>query len=79
MVEDVIEVLEELMDDNSVPRNVKGKIDLIIGALKEKSELSLRINKALDILDEITEDNNIDSYTRTQLYNIASILESTNS
>jgi len=77
-IKDVLEVLSELAEDHSVPRNVKGKIATIISALKEKNELSLRINKALDILDEISEDNNIDSYTRTRLYNVASILESLN-
>ena len=75
-VEDIISVLNELLEDTTVPKNVKSKIQLIIDALNEKTELSLRINKALNILDEISDDNNIQAYTRTQIWNIASLLES---
>ena len=73
---DVIELLGELLEDNTVPRNVKTKIQTIIEFLKEDTELSLRLNKALNILDEISDDNNIQPYTRTQIWNIASVLES---
>jgi len=77
-IEGIVEVLEELMDDNTVPRNVKNKISEAVSALKEKAELSLRTNKALNILDDISDDNNIQAYTRTQIWNIVSTLESLN-
>ncbi|MBU0461926.1 MAG: UPF0147 family protein, partial [Nanoarchaeota archaeon] len=38
-------------------------------------ELSIRINKALSELDEISDDTNLQAYTRTQIWNIASMLE----
>jgi uncharacterized protein (UPF0147 family) len=75
---DVLEVLSDLSADYSVPRNVKGKIEQIIDSLKAKADISLKINKALDILEEISDDNNIDSYTRTRLFNVASMLEAFN-
>lgn len=76
-VDDVVFVLSELLEDTTVPKNVKSKIQEIIGSLNDnKTELSLRINKALNILDEISDDNNIQPYTRTQIWNIASLLES---
>ncbi len=75
-VEDIIDVLTELLEDNTVPKNVKIKIESIINSLKQDSELSLKVNQALSILDEISDDNNIQPYTRTQIWNIASMLES---
>ncbi len=75
-LKDVKDLLLELLEDNTVPRNVKTKLQGILSALNEDAELSLRVNKALNILDEISDDNNIQTYTRTQLWNIASVLES---
>ncbi len=75
-VEDVIEVLAELIDDNTVPKNVKMHIEQIVSALKGKEEMSLKLNKALSLLDEISDDSNIQPYTRTQIWNVASMLES---
>ena len=75
-VESVIETISELKDDATVPKNVKEKVHEIIETLKnEKAEVSMRIDKAMQILDEISEDSNLQSYTRTQLWNIASMLE----
>lgn len=74
-LKDVFEVLEELMDDSTVPKNVKNKVRDIVEALKEDAELSIRVNKALHILDEISDDANLQSYTRTQIWNVVSLLE----
>jgi len=71
----IIEILEELKTDISVPRNVKEKIENTIMALKEKSDIKLRINKALHELDEVADDVNLQPYTRTQVWNVVSLLE----
>ncbi|MBN2422642.1 UPF0147 family protein [Candidatus Woesearchaeota archaeon] len=75
-LQNVIIVLSELKEDTTVPRNIKNKLDVILGILNEKGDLFLRINKALNELDEISNDNNIQPYTRTQIWNIVSMLES---
>ena len=77
-IADVIEVMTDLMNDNTVPRNIKMKMDGIIKSLQDKQDKSLKINKALSVLEEISDDNNIQPYTRTQLWNIVSMLESLN-
>ena len=74
-IKPIIEILEELKTDMSVPRNVKEKIENTIRALKEKSDIKLRINKALHELDEIADDVNLQPYTRTQIWNVISLLE----
>lgn len=74
-LQQVIDALNEMLSDSTVPKNVKNRIGSTITILKEDSEMSIRINKALNQLDELTDDTNIESYTRTQLWNIVSMLE----
>ena len=74
-VKDIIEQLSDLLEDNTVPRNVKSKVQTIINYLNENADLSLKVNKGLNILDEISDDNNIQPYTRTQIWNFVSMLE----
>ncbi|MFH0874406.1 MAG: UPF0147 family protein [archaeon] len=71
-----LSALTELKEDNTVPRNIKLKIDAIITMLNNNGDISMNINKALNELDEISNDNNLQAYTRTQIWNIVSILES---
>ena len=74
-VDIVISSLSEIHEDVTVPRNVRAKIESIISALKEEVELSIKINKALNELDELSSDVNLQAYTRTQIWNIMSVLE----
>jgi uncharacterized protein (UPF0147 family) len=76
IIHDVVKGLKELSEDNSVPRNVKTKILDTIKLLEEQGDVSIRVNKALSHLDEIAEDANMETYTRTQIWNLLSQLES---
>ncbi|MBI2108223.1 UPF0147 family protein [Candidatus Woesearchaeota archaeon] len=69
--------LRELMEDAAVPRNIKIKLEGITVCLGNGSEMSLKINKVLNELDEIVNDINLQSHTRTQIWGIVSILENT--
>ena len=73
-LEDVITILHSIREDNSVPKNVKSRIDLTIGSLNSESEVSLRIDKALQELSEISNDPNIPAYTRIEVLNLISLL-----
>lgn len=74
-IQGIIEALDELIEESTIPKNVKVKILATKAALNEKRDISLRVNKALNELEELTDDINLDSYTRTQLWNISSMLE----
>jgi len=74
-IADMVNLIEELQSDTTVPRNVKDKLDFCASTLQEESEISLRIDKARHALEEISEDSNLQSYTRTQIWNISSLLE----
>jgi uncharacterized protein (UPF0147 family) len=74
--ESIIELLEELQKEG-VPKNLKLFVSEVISELKTtKEEKSIKINKALAILDEIANDAKISSDLRTQFWNVSSILES---
>ena len=74
-VELVVGSLSEIQEDGRVPRNVRLQIHGIVVSLKAGTELSIIVNKALNQLDEISNDVNLQSYTRTQIWNIMSALE----
>ena len=75
LIEETIEILKELENDINIPKNIKIKIQAIIGELEGNAEPSIQINKALNELDEISNDPNLEPYARTQIWNIVSILE----
>ena len=77
-LDSVVGSLSELQEDSTVPRNVRSHIQNIIHNLKNGVELSIKVNKALSDLGEISSDVNLQSYTRTQIWNIMSVLEKIN-
>lgn len=78
LTDETIENLQELENDSNIAKNIKIKIKNIINMLKEDTELSIKINKALNELDEISNEPNLEAYTRTQIWNVVSILEKIN-
>lgn len=76
MFEQVIELLQQVVNDRTVPRNIRSSCEECIETLESKAEKSVKINTVVSILDEITNDPNIPMYTRTQIWNIVSALES---
>jgi uncharacterized protein (UPF0147 family) len=74
-IQQVISALKELEQDTSTPKNVKLKIVSTLRVLSENSETSIKVSKALHELEDIAEDVNVQPYTRTQIFNIVSLLE----
>jgi uncharacterized protein (UPF0147 family) len=76
MFEDIIQLIKQVAQDRTVPRNIRSKCEEAIAALQsEKDAVPIRINTAISILDEISSDVNLPMYARTQIWNIASLLE----
>ena len=71
----VVAALRELEGDTQVPKNVKNTIANAIKTLEQDGEMSIKVSRALQELEQLTEDNNMQSYTRTQIFNIVSLLE----
>ena len=75
-MESLIEELVSITEDQTIPRNVRQKIqEAILSLQNEEVEECLRANKALQELEDLSENPNIPSYVRPQLWNIVSQLE----
>ncbi|MBI4453808.1 UPF0147 family protein [Candidatus Woesearchaeota archaeon] len=72
----IIESMQEVLEDPVVPKNVKTKVENAMKALKDKIDPKLKINKALDELEDISDDINMEPFTRSQIWNLVSALES---
>lgn len=75
LIDETIEKLQEMEEDINIPKNIKIKVKSIITTLNGEKEPSIKTNKALSELDEISNDPNLEPYARTQIWNIVSILE----
>jgi len=72
----IMEVLDQLADDNSVPRNIRRGATQAKERLSQRQEaLDIRSASAIMILDELANDPNIPLHGRTLIWNIISQLE----
>jgi uncharacterized protein (UPF0147 family) len=72
----IMEVLDQLAEDTSVPRNIRRGATEAKDRLLQKSEaLDIRSASAIMILDELANDPNIPLHGRTLIWNIISQLE----
>jgi uncharacterized protein (UPF0147 family) len=72
----IIEVLDQLAEDTSVPRNIRrGATEAKDRILQENEALDVRAASAIFILDELANDPNIPLHGRTLIWNIISQLE----
>ena len=72
----VLEMMDSMMDDRSVPRNIKAAVERAKNKiLKTEEEVSLRISSAIYELDDISNDINMPSHGRTMIWEIISELE----
>jgi len=72
-----IETLEQITSSNSTPKTIKKSItDLITDLNNPEYSLSVRAANTISLLDDVTQDPNMPSYVRTQLWQAVSKLES---
>jgi len=72
----VAEIMEPIIEDTSVPRNIRNKInEAKEKILSKQGETNVNIATAIYLIDEISNDINMPFHTRTELWNILSELE----
>lgn len=70
-------VIDQLIEDTSVPRNIRRGADDAKQRLLDSDEaLDIRVAGAVSILDDLANDPNIPLHGRTVIWNIISGLES---
>ncbi|MDY6789305.1 MAG: UPF0147 family protein [Candidatus Nanohaloarchaea archaeon] len=76
-LEAVIQRMEQLKDSSSTPVNIQELLQDSIEVLRNKEEeLSVRVNTVSSFMDQISNDPNVKQHTRTEVWNISSMLES---
>lgn len=70
------ELLQEIMGDRGVPRNIKSSIEESITIMGGSDSEEEKIASVISILDEASTDPNISLHTRTRIWNMVSVLES---
>ena len=76
-VDAVTDRMRDLADKDGVPSNISDLLEEAVETLREEDkELSVRVNTASSLLDQISNDPNIKQHTRTEIWNLASKVES---
>lgn len=76
-MKEAIETLNQIIGSSSTPKTIKKSItDLIEDLNNEEYSLSVRAANTISLLDDVTQDPNMPSYVRTQLWQAVSKLES---
>ena len=75
-IETVIEIMGEIEEDTSIPRNIRKTVAGAKKRLETNEDTTVKIGAVVYALEEITEDINIPAHARTQIWTILSALES---
>ena len=75
-IDTINRLLDEINGDRSVPRNIRLSVQSAKDNLNDiDQDMEIRISNAISILDAISNDPNLPIYTRTQIWNVVSMLE----
>lgn len=76
LMTETVKMMDDLMTDYSIPRNVRKNIQNIRNKLAmDKTPLDVRAASSVISLDELVNDPNMPSHARTVLYMVMSKLE----
>jgi len=69
------ELMEAVIQDTSVPRNIRKVVEDAKNKIESKEESEVNISSAVYMLDDISNDINMPAHTRTEIWTIISELE----
>ena len=75
-LEQIHGIIQELKEDRSIPKNIIAKLEIMEKIFENGDDLYIKVDKALQVLEEIVDDSNLQPFMRTRLWNISSLLES---
>jgi uncharacterized protein (UPF0147 family) len=71
-----IQMLQQIMEDSTIPRNIRRVADETRGVLMDASKgTGLRAATAISMIDEISNDPNMPVHARTRIWQLVSQLE----
>ena len=72
----VAELMDSVIEDTSVPRNIRKALDDARQKITSQEKMDVAITSAIYILEDISNDINMPSHARTEIWQIISELES---
>ena len=75
-VAEVVELINNVAEDTSVPKNIRRALVEARERLKTNDELSTKVGSAVYSIEAVSEDINMPMHARTQIWTIRSALES---
>lgn len=73
MNDEILEIMNEIVADRAVPRNIRAKLDEAISKIKKPNITSL--SEAIYLLDDVSNDVNMPQHTRTDIWHLISLIE----
>ena len=75
-IENCIQMLSAIIDDGTIPRNIRRVADETRSLLQNKErQIGLRAAEAISKIDEISNDSNMPMHARTRVWELVSNLE----
>lgn len=71
----VVELMDAVIEDVAVPRNIRKAVEEAKQKVLSKEKKSIAITSALYVLNDVSNDINMPSHTRTEIWSIISSLE----
>ena len=75
MADEIAYIIEGIMDDRSIPRNIKSCIKDSLDMLNMQCSPEEKISSVVSALDEASADPNVSMHARTIIWNAISVLE----
>jgi uncharacterized protein len=75
-IDSSIDLLVEIIEDSSVPKNIKSTCEKVKAILLNDGDEKVKIDNAIQNLDLLADNALVPTYTRMQIWNIVSLLES---
>ena len=71
----VMGMLQEILEDRGVPRNIKESLEESMGVLNQKVTDNEKLSQIISVLDEAANDPNMAMSARTLIWNTVSAME----
>tara|TARA_Y100000310_G_scaffold95767_1_gene93548 strand:+ start:174 stop:422 length:249 start_codon:yes stop_codon:yes gene_type:complete len=73
---EAIEIIDEICEEQGMPKNIKTILIEVKGSLQDNSrDVRLILDEAKEKISNLSEDPNLQSFSRTQIWNLSSALE----
>lgn len=74
-IQNILALLLQIEEDHSIPKNIRLRIKTAIDMLSKDGAPAVNASKALEELEAASDETNLPTYTRTQIWQVVSLLE----